>query len=442
MPYDFSYLVSDQENEFGHQESSDGNLVKGEYFVLLPDGRRQIVSYYVEGDSGFVANVKYEGGQYNPQQPYEPSADKNPSYQNYASKRPAHRPSAAEEEPEYKNKPSYSEHPDPHYHQPNKPKGPSPYSYNKPIEYPPPKVNDYESTPELKYPPAKPIFTIGKPNLHSNDETRETYQKPSLPHHRGHSARPNGQIEYTHHPEGEESIVPPNAQQQPRPKDVPSLRPQLLKTEEHKGHEPEVHLIRPEDDPPVIGRYPHDGYSPVRPISTLDRPHAYAHDGYIVHHPVSDPHPPPDAINFSPHRGHDGYTTLQYYPVKEIVHHPATLLKRPHEGYPSSEESYVPSHYYRGGMYVDLPVPEREHYVYRQPYSVDEDHQNSLVEHYLGPADQSYPNTYVHIEYPSMPSAHKPYQLHHPSLVHHSPPVQYFNPYGYTSERNKKKRRI
>ena len=30
-------------NHFGHNEASDGNVVTGEYRVLLPDGRTQIV---------------------------------------------------------------------------------------------------------------------------------------------------------------------------------------------------------------------------------------------------------------------------------------------------------------------------------------------------------------------------------------------------------------
>ena len=35
-------------------------MTKGSYFVDLPDGRRQKVSYYVSEDSGFVADVSYE----------------------------------------------------------------------------------------------------------------------------------------------------------------------------------------------------------------------------------------------------------------------------------------------------------------------------------------------------------------------------------------------
>jgi len=30
----------------------EGRHAKGFYYILLPDGRRQIVDYYVDGDSG------------------------------------------------------------------------------------------------------------------------------------------------------------------------------------------------------------------------------------------------------------------------------------------------------------------------------------------------------------------------------------------------------
>ncbi|XP_042227189.1 cuticle protein 8-like isoform X2 [Homarus americanus] len=61
--YDFNYAVKDDYsgNDFGHQESRDGDNTKGSYYVQLPDGRLQTVTYYVDGDSGYVAEVKYEG---------------------------------------------------------------------------------------------------------------------------------------------------------------------------------------------------------------------------------------------------------------------------------------------------------------------------------------------------------------------------------------------
>ncbi|XP_047479196.1 cuticle protein 18.6-like [Penaeus chinensis] len=49
------------DNDFGHQESRDGDRTQGSYYVQLPDGRLQTVKYFVDGDSGYVAEVSYEG---------------------------------------------------------------------------------------------------------------------------------------------------------------------------------------------------------------------------------------------------------------------------------------------------------------------------------------------------------------------------------------------
>merc|ERR1711911_433778 len=61
--YDFAYAVKDDYSyvDMGHNEHRNGDNTKGEYFVVLPDGRRQTVTYYVDGYSGFVADVKYSG---------------------------------------------------------------------------------------------------------------------------------------------------------------------------------------------------------------------------------------------------------------------------------------------------------------------------------------------------------------------------------------------
>ncbi|MCL4143358.1 UNVERIFIED_CONTAM: hypothetical protein GTU68_000712 [Idotea baltica] len=50
MPYNFEWTVLDANsgNDFGHAEEAQGNVVQGQYYVLLPDGRRQIVTYTVE----------------------------------------------------------------------------------------------------------------------------------------------------------------------------------------------------------------------------------------------------------------------------------------------------------------------------------------------------------------------------------------------------------
>ncbi|XP_037802120.1 pro-resilin-like [Penaeus monodon] len=61
--YSFNWAVSDDSssNEFGHQEARDGEDTQGSYYVQLPDGRLQTVTYFVDGDSGYVAEVNYEG---------------------------------------------------------------------------------------------------------------------------------------------------------------------------------------------------------------------------------------------------------------------------------------------------------------------------------------------------------------------------------------------
>lgn len=60
-PYSFSYKVKDEEENlhFGHQESSDGKVVSGYYYVLLPDGRTQHVTYTADNVNGYVAKVEY-----------------------------------------------------------------------------------------------------------------------------------------------------------------------------------------------------------------------------------------------------------------------------------------------------------------------------------------------------------------------------------------------
>ena len=62
----FEHAVNDDAsyNDFGHQESSDGNVESGSFDVLLPNGHIQIVTYTVDDHSGYVADVKYDGAKY------------------------------------------------------------------------------------------------------------------------------------------------------------------------------------------------------------------------------------------------------------------------------------------------------------------------------------------------------------------------------------------
>ncbi|XP_042894250.1 cuticle protein 7-like [Penaeus japonicus] len=63
MPFDFAYAVRDDYsgNDYAHQQTSDGHVTSGSYYVVLPDGRTEMVSFEADHDNGFVANVAYEG---------------------------------------------------------------------------------------------------------------------------------------------------------------------------------------------------------------------------------------------------------------------------------------------------------------------------------------------------------------------------------------------
>lgn len=63
MPFDFNYAVKDDTygNDYSHNAVSDGDVVRGEYRVQLPDGRLQIVQYTADWKHGFNAQVSYEG---------------------------------------------------------------------------------------------------------------------------------------------------------------------------------------------------------------------------------------------------------------------------------------------------------------------------------------------------------------------------------------------
>ncbi|KAK4325235.1 hypothetical protein Pmani_004194 [Petrolisthes manimaculis] len=76
--YDFNWAVNDHEgNDFGHNEAGNGYNTEGSYYVQLPDGRLQKVTYTVNDDSGYLAQVEYQGEAQYPQQSYKPA----PSYQ-------------------------------------------------------------------------------------------------------------------------------------------------------------------------------------------------------------------------------------------------------------------------------------------------------------------------------------------------------------------------
>nr|XP_040581130.1 larval cuticle protein A2B-like [Lepeophtheirus salmonis] len=62
VSYGYNYGVVDDESgvNMSADELAENGVVSGSYKVVLPDGRMKIVTYTVEGDSGFVADVQFE----------------------------------------------------------------------------------------------------------------------------------------------------------------------------------------------------------------------------------------------------------------------------------------------------------------------------------------------------------------------------------------------
>nr|XP_040581041.1 cuticle protein 19.8-like [Lepeophtheirus salmonis] len=60
--YAYSYAVLDEETslDIAADELAENGAVSGSYKVVLPDGRIKTVTYTVEGDSRFVADVLFE----------------------------------------------------------------------------------------------------------------------------------------------------------------------------------------------------------------------------------------------------------------------------------------------------------------------------------------------------------------------------------------------
>ena len=83
--YSYDYKVQDDTSgvDFGQNESRDGAVTQGSYYVALPDGRVQRVTYTVSGDGGYVAEVSYEG-----EAQYPAAASSQPAYRPAAPQRP------------------------------------------------------------------------------------------------------------------------------------------------------------------------------------------------------------------------------------------------------------------------------------------------------------------------------------------------------------------
>ncbi|MPC30330.1 Pro-resilin [Portunus trituberculatus] len=79
--YNYNYQVKDYYgNNFGHGEQRYGEVTQGSYYNHLPDGRLQTVNYAVDGYSGFLADVNYEGEAHYDSGSYESGEHYRPTY--------------------------------------------------------------------------------------------------------------------------------------------------------------------------------------------------------------------------------------------------------------------------------------------------------------------------------------------------------------------------
>ncbi|KAJ9598504.1 hypothetical protein L9F63_010824, partial [Diploptera punctata] len=63
MPYEYNWKVEDQDSKNFYGQNEVGTAtgrVDGSYHVWLPDGRLMTVTYYVDGESGFVPTITYQ----------------------------------------------------------------------------------------------------------------------------------------------------------------------------------------------------------------------------------------------------------------------------------------------------------------------------------------------------------------------------------------------
>ena len=138
--YQYEWQVNDDysKNNYGHNEERDGAQTVGSYFVLLPDGRTQKVSYTVDAYGGYKAEVTYEGEakayqapKYLPKQPPKYQAQPS-SYKPVAAKK-VKETSAASSSGQIYYKPVKEAPPTKVYYKPL-PNKPSSKVYYKPIE--------------------------------------------------------------------------------------------------------------------------------------------------------------------------------------------------------------------------------------------------------------------------------------------------------------------
>lgn len=391
MPYNFGYSVyhPPSYNDYGHQETSDGKRVDGEYRVALPDGRTQIVTYYVEGDSGFQAKVRYEPTVNGPppSRPYErPGPHHEVRRPVYA---PAHEPRRPHYPPPYEptHEPRQPPYPPPHesLYRPREPEYPPAHLHTNPLHVTHPEdssdtpVDDEEPSISTVIPPiidepqpvSPPVIEGRRPHDgYSENPSTKPYARPPNNYPPRPNPYPQDYVPYVprEHPQPHDGYSPklykqfqgdygkrvqPHDGYTPNPtRDGSSLKPYNEPKEEytpnlpHDGYSPKLYNEPKEDQPSKP--YRHEGYSPSNYEGTTPKPHPprideeprprpVPHTGYTKSNYLSD-EPRPDVerqptIPSHP-RYHDGY--VERLPHRELKQTVDIGERKPHTGYPQN----------------------------------------------------------------------------------------------------------
>ena len=140
-------------NDFGQREERDGDSTAGSYEVRLPDTRLQRVVYTVDGDSGFIADVEFDG---EAQHPEEYGGAAAPAGRGYGAPAQSRGPLRSYSEPETSYEPA-----------------PSPPKVSYRPAPSPPKVS-YRPAPTTSKPSYRPAPTTSKPSYRPAPTTPKT----------------------------------------------------------------------------------------------------------------------------------------------------------------------------------------------------------------------------------------------------------------------------
>jgi hypothetical protein len=241
MPFDFTYAVKDDYgNDFSHMADSDGEVIKGEYKTLLPDGRTQIVRYTADWKNGYNAEVTYEGEAVYPEEPVRQQPTRPPPPP------PTRPPPPPPPRPQTTTRDPYLSETD------NDSQGlypsttrapyiPPPTTTRAPYRPPPPAPTTQRYVPPPTRPPYVPPPTTTRPPYRPQPTTTQRYIPPPPP--------PTTYAPYVPPPTTTQRYIPP-----PQPSTyAPYVPPPTYRTTTRAPYVPPPTTTRPPEPPGLYG---------------------------------------------------------------------------------------------------------------------------------------------------------------------------------------------